>query len=255
MFIVKARLWFAFAMVSFSSMVAPPTGGALAQDVSVFKFAAFVDKLPEPDPATVRFDDACAMLSGVFTAETGFSDTEKQKFLSICSSHPDKSTCQVTKRFIEATGRPVPELVCKPGSKEAETPPQSAKPEQQPKAARPGQTAPMSAAKVIVKGHVTLSKQDGYTRLAFRFGKQIGVAVTQTDTVLVLNFSEPIDVVVQQLAEQAPDLIAAARRDPDDKAVRIALAHKVKLHGIMAQTPQAIFGQETLSRLPLQVSH
>src|SRR5690242_18799455 len=81
-------------------------------------------------------------------------------------------------------------------------------------------------ARAAVNGEVKLSKTEGFARLAFHFAEQVGIEVAQKGGVLILSFSQPVDIAVEQLATSAPDLIGAARRDPDGRAVRIALVHK-----------------------------
>jgi hypothetical protein len=85
-----------------------------------------------------------------------------------------------------------------------------------------------------VHGEVKLSKQDGFARLSFHFDEQVGIEVAQRGAVLILSFAQPVDIDVEKLAASAPELIGAARRDPDGRAVRIALARKIKLNSIPA---------------------
>jgi hypothetical protein len=85
-----------------------------------------------------------------------------------------------------------------------------------------------------VKGEVTLTQQSGFTRLAFHFDEEVGIKIAESSGILIVSFSKPVNIQVEQLAGQAQDLIRAARRDPDGNAVRIALSHKMKLHSIPA---------------------
>ena len=62
----------------------------------------------------------------------------------------------------------------------------------------------------------------------------IDASVHLSGNVLIINFAGPISVAVDRLSAQAPDYIAAARRDPDGKAVRIGLARKLKVNSIVA---------------------
>src|SRR5579884_1028938 len=86
----------------------------------------------------------------------------------------------------------------------------------------------------VTSGEVTLSKQAGFTRLSFHFAEQIGVELSESNGIVILKFAQPVQIAIEQLTAAAPDLIAAARSDPDGGAVRIALARKVKLHSIPA---------------------
>jgi tetratricopeptide (TPR) repeat protein len=85
-----------------------------------------------------------------------------------------------------------------------------------------------------VTGKVKLSKEDGFNRLTFHFEQQVGVHVVQSNGIVILSFDQPVDVAVEPLAISAAGLIAAARRDPDGRAVRIALARKLKVHSVPA---------------------
>ena len=90
------------------------------------------------------------------------------------------------------------------------------------------------SAQAAVTGEVKLTKGDGFNRVAFHFNQQVGVHVTQSNGIVILSFDAPVNVKVEPLAGYAPGVIAAARRDPDGRAVRIALASKRKLHSIPA---------------------
>ena len=50
---------------------------------------------------------------------------------------------------------------------------------------------------------------------------------------MIVSFAQPVRSV-DRLAAQAPDYIGAARRDPDGRAVRMAIARKVKVNSIRA---------------------
>ena len=92
--------------------------------------------------------------------------------------------------------------------------------------------APISAAPL--KTTLTVTTTDGYARLVFSASEYIDASARQGDNVLIISFKEPIDVSVDRLPAQAPDYIGAARRDPDGKAVRIALDQSVTVHAIGA---------------------
>lgn len=78
-----------------------------------------------------------------------------------------------------------------------------------------------------VKGAATLSKADGYARLIVKLDEAVPAEIRVTGSVLIVQFKKPIDVAVGKLAEQAPDYVAMARRDPDGSAIRLALSQKV----------------------------
>jgi tetratricopeptide (TPR) repeat protein len=98
--------------------------------------------------------------------------------------------------------------------------------------AAPSAAAP--AAPAPVKTTLTVTTTDGYARLVFTAGEYIDGTARQAGNVLIISFKQPLDVAVNRVAEQAPDYIGAARRDPDGTAVRMALAQNVTIHAMSA---------------------
>ena len=96
----------------------------------------------------------------------------------------------------------------------------------------PSQAAPSAPAPV--KATLAVTTNDGYARLVFTAGQYIDGSVRQAGNVLIISFKQPLDVAVNRVAEQASDYIGAARRDPDGKAVRVALAQNVTVHAMSA---------------------
>ncbi|MGD0026136.1 MAG: tetratricopeptide repeat protein, partial [Xanthobacteraceae bacterium] len=85
-----------------------------------------------------------------------------------------------------------------------------------------------------IKAGVAASVSGGYARLVFSMSEYDEASVRQAGTVLIISFKQPLAVSVDRLAVQAPDYIGAARRDPDGKAVRLALARKVTVNAMPA---------------------
>ena len=81
-----------------------------------------------------------------------------------------------------------------------------------------------------VKGDVRVETDRGYARLVFRFDEQVDAKVHLSGTVLILDFSKPIDVAVDRLNAAAPNYVSAARLDPDGKAVRLALVRGYRIN-------------------------
>lgn len=98
--------------------------------------------------------------------------------------------------------------------------------------AAPSIAAPSAPAPV--KTTLTVTTSDGYARLVFTAGEYIDGTVRQAGNVLIISFKQTLDVAVNRVAEQAPDYIGAARRDPDGRAVRLALAQNVTVHAMSA---------------------
>jgi len=94
--------------------------------------------------------------------------------------------------------------------------------------------APAASADDPIKVGLAVDVSGGYARLVFTMSEEIDASVRVTGNVLIVGFARPILVDVDRIAASAPDYIAAARRDPDGKALRLALARKVKLNSISA---------------------
>ncbi len=85
-----------------------------------------------------------------------------------------------------------------------------------------------------IKASLKADVSGGYARLVFSMSDDVDAAVRIADNVMIISFEKPIDVSVDRLAAQAPGYIGAARRDPDGKAIRVALAQKLKVNSISA---------------------
>jgi hypothetical protein len=85
-----------------------------------------------------------------------------------------------------------------------------------------------------LKTTVAVTVNDGYARLVFTAGEYLDATARVAGNVLIINFKEPVDVSVDRIAERASDYIGAARRDPDGKAVRMALAQTVTVNTMAA---------------------
>jgi len=86
----------------------------------------------------------------------------------------------------------------------------------------------------LVKVTVNAAATGGYARLVFDMGEFDDATARAANNVLVITFAKPIDVTVERIAMQIPDYVGAARRDPDGKAVRIALSQAVTVNATPA---------------------
>ena len=92
----------------------------------------------------------------------------------------------------------------------------------------------MPASAASLPATVTVTVSDGYARLVFSSSDYIDATARVAGNVLIISFKRPIDISVDRVPDQAPDYIGAARRDPDGKAVRMALARNVTLNAMAA---------------------
>ena len=90
------------------------------------------------------------------------------------------------------------------------------------------------AAPAPLKTTLAVTTSGGYARLVFTASQYLDGSARQAGNVLIISFKQSLDVSVERVAEQAPDYIGATRRDPDGKAVRIALAQNVTVHAMAA---------------------
>ncbi|MGE3150930.1 MAG: tetratricopeptide repeat protein, partial [Pseudorhodoplanes sp.] len=85
-----------------------------------------------------------------------------------------------------------------------------------------------------VKGEVAVTSDNGFVRVLLTFAEEVESQVRVVGGIVVINFKKPVDVVVDRINAIAPGYISAARRDPDGKAIRIALARKVTVNPMAA---------------------
>src|SRR5580700_9338021 len=90
--------------------------------------------------------------------------------------------------------------------------------------------APGSADDDPIKATLTATVNDGYARLVFDMSEYDDASVRLANNVLVITFKRPVDVSIDRLSSQIPDYVGAARRDPDGKGIRVALAQEVKVN-------------------------
>lgn len=91
-----------------------------------------------------------------------------------------------------------------------------------------------AAAQTAVKGEVSAVVENGFARLLFHLADDVESRVRVANNILAVTFQRPIDVSVERINASAPGYISAARRDPDGKAVRFALARKVRVNATPA---------------------
>src|ERR1043166_1663748 len=85
-----------------------------------------------------------------------------------------------------------------------------------------------------VKAELSVSTSAGFARFVFHFTEDSDAEINLNNGILVIAFKKPVDVSVDRIAVGAPDYVNAARRDPDGKAVRLALGRKAIVNSMMA---------------------
>jgi tetratricopeptide (TPR) repeat protein len=91
-----------------------------------------------------------------------------------------------------------------------------------------------SAVAQAVRGEASVNTAGGFARLEIRLAKEVESQVRISGNVLVIQFKQPVDVPVNRITVGATAFIGAARRDPDSRALRFALARKVTINSMNA---------------------
>src|SRR5262245_53458645 len=85
-----------------------------------------------------------------------------------------------------------------------------------------------------VKGEVGVTVENGFARFVLLFAEEIETKARLANNILTISFEKPVDISVVRVAASSGGYVAAARRDPDGKAIRFALARKVTMNSIAA---------------------
>ncbi len=93
---------------------------------------------------------------------------------------------------------------------------------------------PRPAAADAVKGSISAAVENGFARLIFTLGDEVESQVRVANNIVVISFDRPVDVNVDHIRDGAGDYVGAARRDPDGKAVRLALTRRVTMNSMVA---------------------
>jgi tetratricopeptide (TPR) repeat protein len=99
--------------------------------------------------------------------------------------------------------------------------------------------SPRRALAEPVSGELTLNTSGGYLRMVLRFPQEVETQVRLSSSILVISFKDPVEVSVDRINLGATDYIGAARRDPDGRAIRLALARKVTVN--MTSAAEQVF--------------
>ena len=85
-----------------------------------------------------------------------------------------------------------------------------------------------------IKGEISVTVENGFARFVLLFAEEIETKARVANNILTITFEKPVDIAVERVAANSGGYVAAARRDPDKKAIRFALARKVTMNSIGA---------------------
>ncbi len=97
--------------------------------------------------------------------------------------------------------------------------------------------AAQTAEQPPIKGTVEAKVTDGdfgFARIVIKLSEYDDVTARISNNVLIVTFAKPVDLVVDRLPQLLSDYVGAARRDPDGRGVRAALAKNVKVNAVSA---------------------
>src|SRR5690349_14291120 len=93
---------------------------------------------------------------------------------------------------------------------------------------------PRPAVAQTIKGEISISVENGFARFVLQFGEEVETKARVANNILTISFDKPVDIAVDRVSANSGGYVAAARRDPDRKAIRFALARKVTMNTIAA---------------------
>ena len=91
---------------------------------------------------------------------------------------------------------------------------------------------PRPAAAQAIKGEVTAVVDNGFARLVFTLAEDVDSQVRVANGIIVISFKRAVEINIDKLNANAAGYVSAARRDPDGKGIRIALARKVTVNSM-----------------------
>ncbi len=69
----------------------------------------------------------------------------------------------------------------------------------------------------------------GFGRVVFSFDKELATRARVVNSVLIIEFDEPVTIDLEKLSQQLPAYVSVARADPDGKSLRFALTDRFKI--------------------------
>ncbi|KAF0230465.1 MAG: hypothetical protein FD175_1581 [Beijerinckiaceae bacterium] len=79
------------------------------------------------------------------------------------------------------------------------------------------------------KGLIVGSEMQGFGRIVFSFDKEMPARTRIVNSVLIVDFDEPVTLDLEKLSQQLPNYISIARADPDGKSLRFGLNDRYKV--------------------------
>ncbi|MFV2093314.1 MAG: hypothetical protein ACC634_09545, partial [Hyphomicrobiales bacterium] len=91
-----------------------------------------------------------------------------------------------------------------------------------------------AGAALAIEAQVSAKSETGFGRMIISMPEVVEYEETLENGVLVLTFTEPVDIDLSNIVKQMPGFVIAARSDPDRLAMRFALARQLTVNTIAA---------------------
>ncbi len=85
-----------------------------------------------------------------------------------------------------------------------------------------------------VKGQTQAAVANGFGRIVLQFTEEVESEVKVAGGIIVVTFARPVDIGIESITTGLPGYVGVARRDPDGKGLRIALARRVTVNSMAA---------------------
>lgn len=82
---------------------------------------------------------------------------------------------------------------------------------------------------LAARGLVVGSEMQGFGRIVFSLDKEVPARTRLVNSVLIVEFDEPITVDLDKLNTQLPNYVSIARADPDGKSLRLGLNDRYRI--------------------------
>lgn len=82
---------------------------------------------------------------------------------------------------------------------------------------------------LAAKGLIVGSEMQGFGRIVFSFDHEIPAKTRLVNSVLIVDFDEPVTIDLEKLSQQMPNYISIARADPDGKSLRFGLSDRYRI--------------------------
>lgn len=85
-----------------------------------------------------------------------------------------------------------------------------------------------------VPGEVQIDQSSGFVRILLHLVEEVESDVNVAGGIVVVSFRRPVDVDIEKLQTSLPNIVGAARRDPDGRGFRFSLTRKATINSMAA---------------------